>query len=76
MDRQVRLVAGGIVLAGLLVDLALPGARWVSAAVGAGLTFSALSNTCAMASMLGRLPLNRPRPGAPTLEDTLAALGR
>ncbi|MGW4897352.1 YgaP family membrane protein, partial [Kitasatospora sp. NPDC004240] len=61
MDRQVRLAAGGLVLAGLLVDLVLPGARWFSAAVGAGLVYSALSNTCAMGAVLGRLPHNRPR---------------
>ncbi|MER5355304.1 rhodanese-like domain-containing protein [Kitasatospora sp. NPDC002551] len=75
MDRQVRFAAGGLVVAGLLVDLALPGARWVSAAVGAGLVFSAATNTCAMGSMLSRLPYNRPRPGqAAALEATLAAL--
>ncbi|MER7847077.1 rhodanese-like domain-containing protein [Kitasatospora sp. NPDC096077] len=76
MDRQVRLTAGSIVLLGLLVDPALPGARWVSAAIGAGLLFSALTDSCAMGALLGRLPYNRPRPGTPTLDDTLAALGR
>ncbi|MFJ6617683.1 rhodanese-like domain-containing protein [Kitasatospora sp. NPDC091335] len=76
MDRQVRMVAGSLVLAGLLVDLALPGARWVSAAVGAGLAFSALTNTCAMGSVLSKLPFNRPRPGAPGLDETLATLKR
>ncbi|MFI8460675.1 rhodanese-like domain-containing protein [Kitasatospora sp. NPDC085464] len=76
MDRQVRLVAGSLVLAGLLLDLVLPGARRFSAAVGAGLAFSALTNTCALGTMLARLPHNRPRTGGPTLDDTLAALGR
>ncbi|WP_316528561.1 rhodanese-like domain-containing protein [Kitasatospora brasiliensis] len=74
LDRQVRLVAGSLVIAGVLVDLALPGARWFSAAVGGGLAFSALSNTCAMGSMLSKLPFNRPRPGTPGLEQTLANL--
>ncbi|MFI9366574.1 rhodanese-like domain-containing protein [Kitasatospora sp. NPDC053057] len=74
MDRQVRLAAGSIVLLGVLADLARPGARWVSAAVGGGLVFSALTNSCAMGALLGRLPYNRPRPGAPTLDDTLALL--
>ncbi|MFJ6378459.1 rhodanese-like domain-containing protein [Kitasatospora sp. NPDC092039] len=74
LDRQVRVVAGSLVLAGVLIDLALPGARWVSAAVGGGLAFSALTNTCAMGSVLSRLPFNRPRAGAPSLEETLAAL--
>ncbi|MEV7595925.1 rhodanese-like domain-containing protein [Kitasatospora sp. NPDC089797] len=74
MDRQVRLTAGSIVLLGLLVDIALPGVRWVSAAIGAGLVFSALTDSCAMGALLGRLPYNRARPGAPTLDDTLATL--
>ncbi|MFE6056978.1 rhodanese-like domain-containing protein [Kitasatospora sp. NPDC056446] len=76
LDRQVRLVAGSLVLAALLADPALPGTRWIGAAVGAGLAFSALTGTCAMGSALARLPYNRPRPDGPTLEDTLAALGR
>ena len=59
MDRQVRLVAGSFALLGILVSLFIPKAKWLSAAVGAGLTFSAVSNTCAMASVLGKLPYNR-----------------
>jgi len=74
MDRQVRLVAGSLVIAGVLVDLALPGARWFSAAIGGGLLFSALSNTCAMGSLLGKLPFNRPRTGTADLDDILANL--
>ncbi|MER7672514.1 rhodanese-like domain-containing protein [Kitasatospora sp. NPDC096128] len=76
MDRQVRLVAGSIVLLGLLADRARPGARWLSAAVGGGLVSSALTNSCALGTALGKLPYNRPRPGTPTLDDALAALGR
>ncbi|WP_345709561.1 rhodanese-like domain-containing protein [Kitasatospora paranensis] len=74
MDRQVRLAAGSLVLAGLLADRVLPGARWLSAAVGGGLAFSAVSNTCAMGNLLGRLPHNRPRSTAADLRGTLAAL--
>ncbi|MCN9243437.1 rhodanese-like domain-containing protein [Streptomyces sp. RY43-2] len=74
MDRQVRLAAGSLVIAGMLVDLALPGARWVSAAIGAGLVFSALSNTCAMGTMLAKLPYNRPRGGTADLDDILGNL--
>ncbi|MCX3060046.1 rhodanese-like domain-containing protein [Streptomyces beihaiensis] len=76
MDRQVRFAAGTLVLAGVLADLALPGVRWVSAAVGAGLAFSALTNTCAMGMMLGKLPHNRPKSQLPSLDDTLTTLGR
>jgi rhodanese-related sulfurtransferase len=74
LDRQVRLVAGGMIVAGVLAGRVLPGARWLSAAVGAGLAYSAISNTCAMAAVLGRLPYNRPQSGAADLHTTLAAL--
>ena len=59
MDRQVRLVAGTISLVGILGSIAVPKAKWLSGAVATGLTFSALSNTCAMGNLLGRLPYNR-----------------
>jgi len=61
MDRQVRLVAGGLSLAGILVSVYVPRAKWIAGAVAAGLTFSAVSNTCAMANALARLPYNRGR---------------
>ena len=59
MDRQVRLTAGTIVLTAVLASTAFPRAKWIAGAVGAGLTYSAVSNTCAMASMLSKLPYNK-----------------
>lgn len=59
LERQVRLVAGAIVLASVVVSVWVPGTRWVAGFVGAGLTFAALSDTCAMGSVLARLPYNR-----------------
>lgn len=59
MDRQVRLVAGTLVLAGIGASTVVPGAKWFAGAIGSGLTFSAVSNTCAMANVLSRLPYNR-----------------
>ena len=59
MDRQVRLVAGSLVLAGILGSLVAPKAKWLAGGVGGGLFFSAVSNTCAMANALGRLPYNQ-----------------
>lgn len=59
MDRQVRLVAGSIAMAGVAASVVVPGAKWIAAGVAAGLTYSAVSNTCAMAAVLGRLPYNR-----------------
>ena len=37
LERQVRLVAGSIVLAGVLASTVAPWAKWISAAIGAGL---------------------------------------
>jgi rhodanese-related sulfurtransferase len=73
MDRQVRLVAGGLVLTGGLTSLAVPVAVALPIAVGAGLTFSAVTNSCALAAVLGRLPYNR-GPVAPTRSDVVARL--
>ena len=59
MDRQVRLVAGSIALAGVLASTVVPNAKWIAGGIGAGLTFSALSNTCAMGNALAKLPYNQ-----------------
>ncbi|GIJ79166.1 Rhodanese-related sulfurtransferase [Micromonospora phaseoli] len=59
LERQVRLVAGGIVLLSVVASIWVPAARFVAGFVGAGLTFAALSNTCAMGALLSRLPYNR-----------------
>lgn len=58
MDRQVRLVAGSISLIGILTSIFFPKAKWVAGAVASGLTFSAVTNTCAMGNALARLPYN------------------
>lgn len=59
LDRQVRLVAGSLVLTGFLASLVVPKARLLSIGVAGGLVFSAVSNTCAMGNLLSRLPYNR-----------------
>lgn len=59
LERQVRLVAGLIVAVSILASIAVPGAKWVAFAIGAGLAFAALTNTCAMGMLLARLPYNR-----------------
>lgn len=59
LERQVRLVAGSIVFTSILASIWVPGLRFVAGFVGAGLTFAALSNTCAMGMMLAKLPYNR-----------------
>ncbi len=57
---------------GLAVGARYRPARWLSAAIGAGLVFSAATNTCGMAAVLAKLPHNRPRPA--DLDATLTAL--
>ena len=59
LERQVRLVAGSIVFLSVLGSLAVPGLQWVAAAIGAGLSGAALTNTCAMGMALARMPWNR-----------------
>jgi rhodanese-related sulfurtransferase len=59
LERQVRLVAGSLVLSSVLASVAAPRLKWVAGAVGGGLTFAALSNTCAMGTLLSKLPYNR-----------------
>ena len=59
LERQVRLVAGGIVLAGVLVSTVAPRAKWLSGAIGGGLTVAALTDSCAMGMLLSRMPWNR-----------------
>ncbi len=59
MERQVRLVAGVLVLVGVLGSVAYDPLKWIAGFIGAGLTFAALSNTCMMARLLSLLPYNR-----------------
>lgn len=59
LERQVRLVAGSIVLTSVAVSVVVPPARWVAAAIGAGLTFAAATDSCLMGTLLSRLPYNR-----------------
>ena len=59
LERQVRGVAGSLILASILTSLKFPKARFLAGGVGAGLTFSAVSNTCAMGTLLSKLPYNR-----------------
>ncbi|MFF1712746.1 rhodanese-like domain-containing protein [Streptomyces sp. NPDC058268] len=72
MERQVRLAAGSLVVIGLAAGTRFRAARWLAAGVGAGLVYSAVTDTCGMAAALGRLPHNRPR--AADLRTTLEAL--
>lgn len=59
LERQVRLVAGSLVAAGVFGSVAVPRLKWLAAGVGSGLVFAALSNTCAMGTALSKMPWNR-----------------
>lgn len=59
LERQVRLVAGSVVLSSILASIAVPKLKWVAAGIGGGLTFASLTNTCAMGVALSKLPYNR-----------------
>jgi rhodanese-related sulfurtransferase len=59
LERQVRLVAGSIVFAAVLLSVPVPGAQWSAAAIGGGLAVAAVTNTCAMGMLLSKLPYNR-----------------
>ncbi|MEI7031169.1 rhodanese-like domain-containing protein [Streptomyces pratensis] len=76
MERQVRFAAGSLVVAGLVAGVRFPAARWLSAGVGAGLVFSAVTDTCQMAAALAKLPHNRAPRSAGDLDATLEALQR
>lgn len=74
LERQVRLVAGSIVFLSILASIWWPPAKWVAFAIGFGLTFAALSNTCMMGMLLMKLPYNR-GPGC-DIDEAIAKLSR
>lgn len=60
LERQVRLAAGSLVLLGVLLSAFVAEAFvWLAGFVGAGLVLAALTDTCAMGTMLAKLPWNR-----------------
>lgn len=62
MQRQVQIAAGSLVLLGVVLAAAVsPWFVLLSGFVGGGLVFAGVSGTCAMASLLGQMPWNRPR---------------
>ena len=59
LERQVRLAAGSLVLGSLVASLRAPKAGLLAGTIGAGLTISALTDTCTMGRVLSALPYNR-----------------
>jgi len=62
LERQVRFIAGLVVLAGTLLSVLL-NAKWTYLAmlVGAGLTFAGVTNICGIAILLAKMPWNSER---------------
>jgi hypothetical protein len=62
LERQVRLSAGSLVLLGTVLGwLVHPAFFGLSAFVGAGLIFAAITDWCGMGLLLARAPWNRSR---------------
>lgn len=59
LERQVRLVAGSIVFTAVVGSIWVPALKWVAGAIGMGLAFAAVSNTCMMGMLLSKLPYNQ-----------------
>jgi rhodanese-related sulfurtransferase len=60
LERQVRIVAGSLVLLGTLLGWFVhPGFLGLAAFIGAGLVFSGVTDFCGMALILGRMPWNQ-----------------
>jgi rhodanese-related sulfurtransferase len=62
LERQVRIGAGSLVFIGAALGLVNPNWIALSAFVGAGLVFAGVTDTCAMAMLLARMPWNNHRP--------------
>ena len=60
LERQVRIAAGSLVVIGAAVgQFVHPGGFALSAFIGAGLVFSAVTNTCGMGMLIAKMPWNR-----------------
>ena len=60
LERQVRIMAGSLVVLGSALGAFVhPGFCGLAAFIGAGLAYSGVTDTCGMALMLAKLPFNR-----------------
>lgn len=57
--RQVQIVAGALVVIGILLGQIHPAFRLISAFVGCGLIFAGITGYCGMAKLLALLPYNK-----------------
>ncbi len=59
IERQVRIIAGLLVAVGSLASYWVPAGSVVAGLVGCGLVYAGISNSCAMASLLTKMPWNK-----------------
>ena len=60
LERQVRIVAGFLVVVGAVLAIAVhPYFAGLSAFIGAGLMFAGITDTCGMAMLLAKMPWNQ-----------------
>lgn len=64
LNCQVQIITGVTVVAGAVATVLTSNLYWLSLPIlmGAGLVFSGLTNTCAMGTMLARMPWNQIKP--------------
>jgi rhodanese-related sulfurtransferase len=71
LERQVRIVAGLIVLVGALLGIFVHEYfAAISAFVGAGLVFAGITDTCGMGMLLAKMPWNQVRADGPACTAT------
>jgi rhodanese-related sulfurtransferase len=78
LNCQVQIITGSLVVLGSLLAVALGNLYWLALPLmmGAGLIFSGLTDTCAMGSMLAKMPWNQVKPGSnPNATDSSSSVG-
>jgi len=76
LERQVRIAAGALSAVGAMLALSIsPWFAAIPALAGSGLVVAGLTDTCAMGSLLGRLPYNQPTCDVGAVVQALRAAG-
>jgi rhodanese-related sulfurtransferase len=69
LERQVRIVAGLLVVAGVALGyLVHPWIFALSGVIGAGLIFSGVTDTCMMGNLLAKMPWNQVSTAGPACQ--------
>lgn len=59
LDRQMRILAGSLIVLGVLLSLVYPASIWLAGFMGAGLVFAGITDICPLSSTLARMPWNQ-----------------